>query len=83
MTQPLGYYGLKFEADIEAELMGLRDKPLLELLNDLVASVRFHTSFSTYCISADADEAIEALPKVQRLALVRWICTRIEAEEVK
>jgi hypothetical protein len=78
MSKELGYYGLKFDEEIEAELMALRDKPLLELLNDLVASIRFRTSFSTYCISANADEAIEALTTKQRLALTRWICIRIE-----
>ena len=71
-------YGLDLIADLESELNRLQDKPLLELLNDVVASVRFRTSFVSYVLSSEADEQIQKLTTTKRCALIRWVCDRIE-----
>jgi hypothetical protein len=75
---PAGYYGLKLSESLDRELSDLTDKPLLEVIHDLIESIRRRTDFVTYVIHFNSAAEIEALSKQDKLALLRWLCERLE-----
>lgn len=79
MTSPqtAGYYGLQLSEELEAEITALSDKPLLELLHDLVSTVRLRTDFVSYVIHFNSASAIEELSTANKIALIRWLGDRL------
>jgi len=71
--QPAGYYGLKLSEEAEAEITKLSDKPLLELLHDVITAIRFRVEVTSFVISNETHTQIVDLSPSHKIALVRWL----------
>lgn len=83
MTKPLGYYGLKLDADVETAIDEARLEILIDLFEDVAINIcDRHVYLKDEPLIIDqSDRILPFLPKLSdldQIGMIRALCDRIE-----